>query len=106
MTTDTVDTTQARERLVADLKKVILDAEELLHATSGSTEAKVVALRERMTENLLAARHKLLDAEEALVAKTKQVARATDDYVHEHPWKAIGTAAGVGLIVGLLIGRR
>jgi ElaB/YqjD/DUF883 family membrane-anchored ribosome-binding protein len=34
------------------------------------------------------------------------VARATDDYVHEHPWKSIGVAAGVGLLVGLLIGRR
>lgn len=106
MTTDTLDTTLARERLVTDLKKVIADAEELLQATSGSTEAKVVALRERMTESLMVARHKLLDAEEALVAKTKQVARATDDYVHEHPWKAVGAAAGFGLIVGLLLGRR
>ena len=31
---------------------------------------------------------------------------AADDYVHEHPWKAIGAAAGVGMIIGLLIGRR
>ena len=106
MTAETIDTAQARERLVADLKKVITDADELLQATSGSTEAKVIALRERMSENLRAARHKLLDAEEALVAKTKQVARATDDYVHEHPWKAGGAAAGMGLIVGLLLGRR
>jgi ElaB/YqjD/DUF883 family membrane-anchored ribosome-binding protein len=34
------------------------------------------------------------------------VARATDDYVHEHPWRAVGAAAGVGLIIGLLISRR
>jgi ElaB/YqjD/DUF883 family membrane-anchored ribosome-binding protein len=34
------------------------------------------------------------------------VARATDDYGHEHPWKAVGAAAGMGLIVGLLLGRR
>jgi ElaB/YqjD/DUF883 family membrane-anchored ribosome-binding protein len=38
--------------------------------------------------------------------KTKEVARATDDYVHEHPWLAISTAAGAGLVIGLLIGRR
>lgn len=106
MSTEYVDTTETRERLVGDLRKVITDAEELLHATQGNTEARVVALRERMTENLRVARHKLLDAEEALVAKTKQVARATDDYVHEHPWKAVGAAAGFGLIVGLLLGRR
>lgn len=106
MSAQHVDTTESRERLVSDLKKVIADAEELLLATQGNTEARVVALRERMAENLRVARHKLLDAEEALVAKTKQVARATDDYVHEHPWKAVGAAAGIGLIVGLLIGRR
>jgi ElaB/YqjD/DUF883 family membrane-anchored ribosome-binding protein len=59
-----------------------------------------------MIDNLKAARHKLADVEDAIKVKTREVARATDDYVHEHPWKAIGTAAGVGLIVGLLIGRR
>jgi len=30
----------------------------------------------------------------------------TDEYVHEHPWRSVGVAAGVGLIIGLLIGRR
>lgn len=59
-----------------------------------------------MQENLTSARHKLADAEAALKEKSREVARATDDYVHEHPWKSIGVAAGVGLLVGLLIGRR
>ena len=36
----------------------------------------------------------------------KEAAQTTDEFVHEHPWKAVGIAAGVGLIVGLLIGRR
>ena len=46
------------------------------------------------------------DIEDAVKAKTKQAARAADDYVHEHPWRAIGSALGFGLLVGLLIGRR
>lgn len=99
-------TTASKERLVADLKQVIADADELMHATAHQTEGKIAEVRERIAENLRSARHKLADAEEALKEKTKEVARATDDYVHEHPWKAIGAAAGVGLIVGLLIGRR
>jgi ElaB/YqjD/DUF883 family membrane-anchored ribosome-binding protein len=41
-----------------------------------------------------------------MLDRTKQAARVTDEYVHENPWKAVGIAAGVGLIVGLLIGRR
>ena len=38
--------------------------------------------------------------------KTKQAATVADDFVHDHPWKSMGIAAGVGLILGLLIGRR
>lgn len=96
----------SKEKLVRDLQRVIADAEELLHATADQTEGKVVELRERIRRNLMDARHKLGDIEEAVKGKTKQVARATDDYVHEHPWLAIGTAASVGLVMGLLISRR
>lgn len=96
----------SKDKLVADLKMVVADAEELLAATAHQTGEKVAALRERMQENLRAARHKLADAEEAVRLKTREVAKATDNYVHEHPWKSIGVAAGVGLLVGLLISRR
>jgi ElaB/YqjD/DUF883 family membrane-anchored ribosome-binding protein len=104
--TDQIDTVATKERFVADVKQVIQDAEELMQATAHHTEGKVAVLRERMAESLKVARYKLADAEDAIKVKTREVARATDDYVHEHPWKSIGTAAGVGLIVGLLIGRR
>ena len=39
-------------------------------------------------------------------AGTKEAARATDEYVHEHPWQAVGAAAGVGFLIGMLIARR
>lgn len=104
---DTItDSAASKKKLVSDLQRVIADAEELLHATAGETEGKVVEMRERIRENLRAARHKLVDIEESIAHKAKEAARATDEYVHEHPWHAIGTAAGVGLLIGLLIGRR
>jgi ElaB/YqjD/DUF883 family membrane-anchored ribosome-binding protein len=98
--------TASKEKLVADLKQVIADAEELMVATAHQTEGKIAELRARINDNLRAARYKLADAEAAVKAKTREVAHATDDYVHENPWKAVGVAAGVGLVVGLLIGRR
>jgi ElaB/YqjD/DUF883 family membrane-anchored ribosome-binding protein len=100
------DTTASKKKLVRDLQRVITDAEELLHATANETEGKVVEMRERIRENLMAAKHKLGDIEESVSLKAKEAARATDEYVHDHPWQAIGTAAGVGLLIGLLIGRR
>ncbi|MCU0762515.1 MAG: YqjD family protein [Hydrogenophaga sp.] len=101
-----LDTLADKEKLVADLQRVIADAEELMQATAHQTEGKVVELREKINENLRNARHKLADVEYSVREKTREVARATDDYVHEHPWRAIGTAAGAGLVIGLLIGRR
>ncbi|TDQ40583.1 DUF883 family protein [Tepidicella xavieri] len=95
-----------KDKLMADLKVVMADAEELLAATASHTGERITELRERMQENLRNARHKMGDLEDALRVKTREVARATDDYVHEHPWKSIGMAAGLGLIVGLLISRR
>ena len=97
---------QPKDKLVADLKLVVADAEELLTATASQTGEKVAALRERMQENLRSARIRLADADAALREKTREVAKATDHYVHENPWKAIGIGAGVGLVIGLLIGRR
>jgi ElaB/YqjD/DUF883 family membrane-anchored ribosome-binding protein len=41
-----------------------------------------------------------------VVGKAKVAAKATDDYVHENPWKSIGIAAGVGFLLGMLVSRR
>lgn len=95
----------SKEKLMHDLRVVVTDAEELLRATAGQVGEKVTAARERIQENLAAAKARLVVAEEAVVAKTKQAAKATDEYVHENPWKAVGIAAGAGLIVGMLISR-
>lgn len=106
MNDTTHDMAASKAKLVQDLQRVISDAEELLHATARETEPKLIEMRERIRSNLMAARHQLGDIEDVVKTKTKEAAQATDDYVHEHPWKAIGVAAGFGLLVGLLAGRR
>jgi ElaB/YqjD/DUF883 family membrane-anchored ribosome-binding protein len=95
-----------KEKLVADLKVVVADAEELLRATASQAGEKVSAARERIQASLAAAKVKLTEAERALLEKTKQAAKATDDYVHENPWRAVGIAAVAGLVLGVLISRR
>lgn len=95
----------SREKLMQDLRVVVADAEELLRATAGQAGDKVASARERIQDSLANARERLVAAEHAVVEKTKQAAKATDDYVHENPWKSVGIAAGVGLVVGMLISR-
>ncbi len=99
-------TVASQEKLVSDMKAVISDAEEMLHATADQTGEKIASLRARVQERLHAARVRLADAEAVLVAKTRAAAHATDVYVHENPWKAVGVAAGVGFLVGFILGRR
>jgi len=94
-----------KEKLMQDFRAVVADAEELLRATAGQAGEKATAARERIQENLVAAKARLAAAEAAVVAKTKQAANATDEYVHENPWKAVGIGAGIGLIIGMLISR-
>lgn len=95
-----------KDKLVTDLKVVISDADEILRATAGLAGEKVGELRERIQLRLRDAKERLADAEAAIVDKTKACARATDDFVHEQPWKAVGVAAALGLALGVLIGRR
>lgn len=98
--------TASKQKLVSDMKVVVADAEEILRATAGVAGEKMGDLRERISERLRDAKIRLADAEAALVDRTKAAARATDDYVHENPWRAVGIAAGIGLLLGVIIGRR
>jgi len=96
----------SKQKLVSDMKVVVADAEEILRATAGVAGDKMGDLRERIGERLRDAKLRLADAEAALVDRTKAAARATDDVVHENPWRAVGVAAAVGLLLGVIIGRR
>ena len=98
--------TVTKDKLVADLKLVVGDAEELLRITAGQAGDKAAELRSRIQERLADAKVRLADAQAAVVDRAKQVGHATDDYVHDNPWRSVGVAAGIGFIVGLLIGRR
>ncbi|MFA6971483.1 MAG: DUF883 family protein [Gallionella sp.] len=95
----------SKEKLMQDLQLVVSDAENLLKATAGQAGEKVSAARERIEESVAAAKERLAVAQDAMLEKTKQAARATDDYVHENPWRAVGIGAAVGLVVGMLISR-
>jgi len=96
----------SKDKLVSDLKVVVADAEELLKLTAGQAGEKLTDVRSRLGDRLAVAKERIADAEAALVDRSKKAARATDDYVHDHPWQSVGVAAGVAFLLGLLAGRR
>ena len=95
----------SKEKLAMDLRTVVSDTEELLRATADQAGEKAASLRERAQANLTVAKARLHETERAMIERTRVAAQATDEYVHENPWYAVGVAAGVGLLLGMLIGR-
>lgn len=98
--------TGARDQLMSDLKTVIQDAEVWLRSGSMLTGDDLHAARVKFERTLSGAKAELIRIEEQVVEKTKEAAKATDEYVHENPWKAVGVGAAAGLLIGMLIARR
>lgn len=94
------------DQLVADLKTVMRDAEALLKATSTQTGERIQEVRARAEESLKQARTRLNELEEEARRRAQEMANATEEYVRENPWQSVGIAAGVGLLLGLLLSRR
>jgi ElaB/YqjD/DUF883 family membrane-anchored ribosome-binding protein len=100
-----MDAETSKEKLVTDLKTLVGDAEELLKVTASQAGEKVSAARQKFEQSLVEGKKALADAEKVVIKKSKECAEIADDYVRENPWSAVGIAAGIGLILGLLIRR-
>ena len=94
------------DKLMEDLRLVVTDAEELLRATAGQAGEKVGAARARAEQSIDAAKTRIAQAGYAAAAQTREAAKATDTYVHDNPWTAIGVAAAVGIVIGVLLTRK
>jgi len=95
-----------RQTLVDDFANVLSEAEGLLKAAATETGQKARDLRSQVEAKLQTAKLRLQELEGAAVDRAKEAARVTDDYVHANPWQAIGIAAAVGFLIGMLVSRR
>ena len=95
-----------KDKLMGDLRVVIADAEALLKMTADQAGESAADIRSRVQTRMNQAKVDLITLQETAVAKAKAAGHAADDYVHESPWRSVGIATGVGLLAGLLIGRR
>ena len=98
-------TTEATQKLVTDLRVLVRDAEDLARATVAQTGDKITDLRGKVQQAASELKPRLAQAEALLEETAKTAAGSTDDFVHAQPWTAVGVAAGVGLLVGMLAAR-
>jgi ElaB/YqjD/DUF883 family membrane-anchored ribosome-binding protein len=80
--------------------------DKVFSAAAGDSTEKLADLKSQAEATLRKAKARLGDVEKTAVAKARKIASDSDEYVHENPWTAIGLGAGVGLLIGLLIGRK
>ncbi len=103
---DTVSSTVNRQKLFADARVVLDDVDALLRQAASASGKQAEELREQAAEALHRAKLRMNEAQETLSEQTRKTLRETDDWVHANPWQAVGIAAGVAFVLGLLISRR
>ena len=85
----------AGDKLMKELRDVVAAAEELLAATTSENTERLQEIRERAANALQGARERLEGAGSEI-----------EERVRQHPYAALGIAAAVGLVIGLLLTRK
>ncbi|GGE69446.1 DUF883 family protein [Massilia psychrophila] len=89
-----------------DVKTLVKDAQTLLTAAAALTGEKAEELRGRGMQMLDAAMNKASQAQGQAMVRGKELAQTADVYVKDNPWRTIAAAASVGLLVGVILGRK
>jgi len=94
------------DKLVSDLQTLVADAESILLTTADDASDKAAETRARIRATLTEAREQIERIEEKVMFEAKVAAREADRFVRDRPWQAVGIAAAVGLVIGVLVSRK
>jgi ElaB/YqjD/DUF883 family membrane-anchored ribosome-binding protein len=99
---------EVRTRAAAanEIRNLIADVEELVARIADLNDADVVRVRSKVMNAVGAAKETLTESADTLRRQAHKALSGADDYVRESPWAAVGLAALVGAIVGILVARR
>ena len=100
------DSTLDSDQLMGDFKALMADAEALIKVTASHDDGVIGSVRSKALETLTSAKENFDQAQGAFTEKANILASDADDFVHRNPWEAVGVAAGLGLLLGLLMRRR
>ncbi|MET3109081.1 ElaB/YqjD/DUF883 family membrane-anchored ribosome-binding protein [Oxalobacteraceae bacterium GrIS 2.11] len=89
-----------------DVKLLVSDAQELLVAAASLTGDKAEEMYQQGMVLMDAAINKAKESHANALSAGKEMAASTNHYVKENPWRSIATGAGIGLLLGVILGRR
>jgi len=90
----------------AEIKNLIADVEDLMARIADLKDADVTRVRNKVQRAVDATKQSLADGAEAIRQHAQSAANTADDFVRDSPWQAVGIAALVGAVVGILATRR
>jgi ElaB/YqjD/DUF883 family membrane-anchored ribosome-binding protein len=90
----------------SDIKILLNDARVLFNSAASLSGDKAQEVRERGQRLLDAALLKTQEYQAQAVDAGKEIANRTDEYVKQNPWRTVAIGAGVGLLIGVLLGRK
>ncbi|MEW6345652.1 MAG: DUF883 family protein [Paraburkholderia sp.] len=94
-----------RQKMVEDLRVLLTDSEEMARLAANLPGEGVEALRERLSTHVETLQAALGDAQDAAQRRYRRAAVNTERYVRHNPWRAVGIAASVGFLLGVLTAR-
>lgn len=89
-----------------DVNLLLKDAQALFQAASALTGEKADEVRERGMRLLDTALVRAQNVQANTVVAGKEMVSSANDYVQQNPWRAIATAASVGVLLGVIMGRK
>jgi ElaB/YqjD/DUF883 family membrane-anchored ribosome-binding protein len=91
----------------AEWHNLVADVEDLIKKVANVDDAEIARIRAKVEETLAKAKSTATQGIAAVKGRAGEVTEATDVYVRENPWAAIGVAAAVGIVIGFIAaGRR
>ncbi len=89
-----------------DLEKFVKDAQTLFQEAKNLTGDKAVEAQQRGMKLLDTSLARMPEARSSAMLSGKEMVASADHYVKENPWRTVTAAAGIGLLLGVILGRR
>ena len=90
----------------SEMSHLLQQVQDLYAEAATASGDKADQLRKRGLTLLDSAAHKAQEIGTVARDAGKDVVKSTDHLVHENPWKSMAISGGVGLLIGVLIGRQ
>jgi len=105
MSQTTVQMSLGKQKIIEDIKVLLNDSEELVRLSASLPAEGVDALRTRLRDHVDAARNALETAQSNAQERYRASLDGTVQYTRDNPWQALGIAAGIGFLAGILVSR-